>query len=106
MSWLKAGAVKAAQILDIPVKDVPRTTNHLESFNGRIKQKYFTAYQCSGRLQQLDVWVMIMVTQVMVDFFNEYNQRQRAADYYILMCYAAPTHPTITHSISPPSRRN
>ena len=102
MSWSKAGAVEAARILDIPVKDVPRTTNHLESFNGRIKQKYFTAYQRSGRLPRLDVWVMIMVTQVMVDFFNEYDERRRAADYYNLMRYAAPTRPTISHSISPP----
>jgi hypothetical protein len=82
MSWSKAGILEAAKTLDVPAKDIPRTTNHLESFNGRVKAKYFEAYQHSGHLPQLDVWVMIMTTWVIVDFFKEYDERRRATDYY------------------------
>ena len=34
LSWLKAGAIDAASHLGVAVKNVVRTTNHLESFNG------------------------------------------------------------------------
>lgn len=36
-SWSRAGIIEAATILQKPIDSVPRTTNHLESFNGRIK---------------------------------------------------------------------
>jgi hypothetical protein len=85
MSWSKAGVLAAVNILDVPVKAIPRTTNHLKSFNGRIKQKYFEAYQHSGRLPRLDVWVLLMITQVLVDFFAEYDERRRLDNYYQLM---------------------
>jgi hypothetical protein len=39
----------------------------------------------------VDVWVMIMTTRVIVDFFKEYDERHRATDYYNAMQYAVPS---------------
>ena len=50
LSWSRAGILAAAKRLRTSADTIPRTTNHLKSFNGRIKQKYFEAYQHSGRL--------------------------------------------------------
>ncbi|KAM6494944.1 hypothetical protein JOM56_009567, partial [Amanita muscaria] len=69
MSWSRAGVIEAAKILQTTVDKVPRTTNHLESFNGRIKHKYFASYQHSGRLPRLDMWVLLIGTRVTTDFF-------------------------------------
>ena len=72
--WSKAGIVEATRILSVPPHVIPRTTNHLESFNGQIKQKYFEVYQHSGHLPRFDIWVLLMVTQVLPDFFTEYDE--------------------------------
>jgi hypothetical protein len=97
MSWSKAGVLEAARTLNIPVKDIPRTNNHLESFNGRAKKKYLAAYEHSGRLPRLDAWIMIILTRVMVDFFDEYDERRMLSEYYELMRYAprSPRSPTL-----------
>ncbi|KAK6968941.1 hypothetical protein R3P38DRAFT_3337425 [Favolaschia claudopus] len=63
-SWSLAGAKKAAEIMGIPVSHVARTTNALESFNGRLKGVYFSQYQHSGRLPRIDVWILTMITKV------------------------------------------
>ena len=101
-SWSRAGIVEAARILQTAVDKVPRTTNHLESFNGRIKLKYFAAYQHSGRLPRLDMWVLLIGTRVTADFFAEYDERRRTEDYYQMMRFAPPslTSPAETTSSS------
>ena len=70
-SWSPAGAIIASQILGVPVLRIARTNNHLESFNGRIKGKYYKPYQHSGRLPRIDTWILLIVTAVMPDFFKE-----------------------------------
>ena len=105
LSWSRAGILAAAKLLRTSADTIPRTTNHLESFNGRIKQKYFEAYQHSGRLPRLDVWVLLMVTRVLVDFFEEYDERRRVSDYYYAMRFAppSPNHPPQGHPSQPRS---
>jgi hypothetical protein len=48
LAWSKAGAIEASKCLEKPLEDIPRTNNHLESFNGRIKNKYFEGYTHAG----------------------------------------------------------
>ena len=87
-SWSRAGIIEAARILQKPIDSIPHTTNHLESFNGRVKIKYFVAYQHSGRLPRLDAWVLLLRTRVMPDFFAEYDERRKTEDYYEMMRFA------------------
>jgi hypothetical protein len=90
-AWSKAGVLEAAKRLKMPVEKVARTNNHLESFNGRIKRKYYTAYLHSGRLPRIDVWVLIMITKVMPAFFQERAERRSRTDYYECMRHALPS---------------
>ena len=88
LSWSKAGAIEAARRLHIPLHKVARTTNHLESFNGQMKAKYYSAYMRSGRLPRVDVWCLTMVTRVIPDFFAEYTERRNQVDYFEDMRHA------------------
>ena len=96
-SWSPAGALRASQLLGVPVSCVARTNNHLESFNGHIKGKYFRPYQHSGRLPQIDVWVLLAVTTVMPDFFKERHEKQKLRDHYAMLRVVRPG---INHSVS------
>jgi hypothetical protein len=90
-SWSRAGIIEAARILQKPIDSIPHTTNHLESFNGRVKKKYFDAYQHSGRLPRLDAWVLLLGTWVIPDFFAEYDGHRKTEDYYETMRFAPAT---------------
>ncbi|KAJ8464000.1 hypothetical protein ONZ45_g17388 [Pleurotus djamor] len=92
-SWSKAGVIKASEILGIPADQVARTTNHLESFNARIKGCYFDAYEHSGRLPRFDVWILLLVTRVLPDFFTAYDERKRLKQYRQHMRQAPTTPP-------------
>ena len=82
ISWSPAGAIEAARRLKVPVSRTARTTNPLESFNGRIKGKYYKPYQHSGRLPRIDVWILLLVTAVMPDFFKERENKKELNEFY------------------------
>ena len=86
-SWSPAGAVLASQRLGIPISQIARTNNHLESFNGRIKGKYCKPYQHSGCLPHIDIWILLLVTVVMPDFFKECHEKQVLSDHYAALCH-------------------
>jgi hypothetical protein len=89
-SWSPAGVLEASQRLNVPPSKIACTNNHLESFNGRIKGKYYRPYQHSGRLPRIDVWILLLVTKVMLDFFREQQERQALTDHYANLCILAP----------------
>ncbi|KAJ7449970.1 hypothetical protein B0H11DRAFT_1743364, partial [Mycena galericulata] len=90
LSWSVAGAREAAARLGVPVSKIARTTNHLESFNGRIKGKYFAHHMRAGRLPRLDYWVLIYITEALPNFFAEWAEKRALASYYSHMRHAAP----------------
>lgn len=90
LSWSRAGALEAALRLGVPVEKIARTNNHLESFNGRIKGKWFAPYIHSGRLPRIDHWILTMITKVLPSFFEERIERRRQHDYFLDMRCAAP----------------
>jgi len=94
MSWSPAGAIEAARRLGVPVSRIARTTNHLESFNGRIKGKYLKPFQHSGRLPRIDTWILIIVTAVMPDFFKERRDRIQLKNLYTGLRVLDPSTPT------------
>jgi hypothetical protein len=89
-SWSKAGAIKAAEVLGVPVNKIPRTTNHIESFNGRIKGKYFAAYRRSGRLPRIDMWILTVVTKVLPSFFEKCQDKTTLNDYFARLRHIGP----------------
>ena len=74
-SWSHAGVIEASRILGIPETCLAHTTNHVESFNGHIKGKYFSAYRRSGRLPQIDMWVLTIVMKVLPSFFQALSKQ-------------------------------
>ncbi|KAF9469145.1 hypothetical protein BDZ94DRAFT_1303652 [Collybia nuda] len=85
LSWSKAGVIKVAMRLGVPLNKVPRTNNHLKSFNGRIKNKYFEPYKHTGRLPRLDLWVLLIITKVIPNYFEQLWDHQAQHQYYIAM---------------------
>ncbi|KAK7014180.1 hypothetical protein R3P38DRAFT_3322138 [Favolaschia claudopus] len=68
--------------LGVPLTAIARTNNHLESFNGRIKGKFFAHHMCGGRLPRLDYWILVYITEVLPNFFAEWAERRALANYY------------------------
>ncbi|KAJ8508307.1 hypothetical protein ONZ45_g9395 [Pleurotus djamor] len=101
-SWSRAGALEAAKCLGVSVDSVPRSTNHLESFHSRVKNKYFDPYSHAGRLPRLDSWLLLLVTDILPHFFKDYDERRETANYYENL-----RHPTarLPHSPSHPPPR-
>ncbi|KAH6906213.1 hypothetical protein BKA70DRAFT_1430146 [Coprinopsis sp. MPI-PUGE-AT-0042] len=90
-SWSPAGAKEAAELLDIPLHLIARTTNHLESFNSRIKLKYFLPYMHNGRLPRIDYWILILITEVLPDFFDEWaDNRGQLAHTFVMQFHIDP----------------
>ncbi|PCH35933.1 hypothetical protein WOLCODRAFT_20228 [Wolfiporia cocos MD-104 SS10] len=79
LSWSVAGAQEAECRLNIPVDQVHRTTNSLESFQGHLKNNYFGSCLCSGCLLRLDLWLIILV---LPKFFQTQNERHARANFY------------------------
>jgi hypothetical protein len=100
LSWSLGGAMEAAARMGVLVAIIARTTNHLESFNGRIKLKYFLPYMHSGRLPRIDYWILILITRVLPDFFEEWLERRATLSYEALMQHAHPGE----HGV-PPARK-
>ncbi|KAJ6471152.1 hypothetical protein C8R47DRAFT_1297986, partial [Mycena vitilis] len=89
-SWSLAGAEEAARRLGVPVSQIPRTTNHLESFNGRIKGTYFAPHIHSGKLPRIDLWILLLITAVLPTFFDDWAEKRETKVYFSQMRQAAP----------------
>ena len=89
-TWSMGGIIEAARCLKVPVHDIPHTNNHLESFNSCIKLIYFEMYMHGGCLPRIDLWVLLIVTKVIPDFFQEWADCQVQQAYYVNMQQALP----------------
>ncbi|KAF7307997.1 hypothetical protein MKEN_01161400 [Mycena kentingensis (nom. inval.)] len=90
VSWSPAGAILAAEKLGIPVERVARTTNALESWNGRAKGQYITHHQHSGRLLRPDHWVYVMVLFAIPAMLADWLQKRQRESFYSSMQTSAP----------------
>ncbi|KAJ7744426.1 hypothetical protein B0H16DRAFT_1463304 [Mycena metata] len=81
-SWSLSGAEEAAERMGIPISRVARTTNHLESFNGRLKGQI--------RLPRIDFWILTIVTKVLPEFFEAWAEKRECTEYYTSMRGAPP----------------
>ncbi|GBE81749.1 hypothetical protein SCP_0401210 [Sparassis crispa] len=106
LQWSHAGAIKAAEILGVRPEDVPRMTNHLESHNNHLKGDYFQDHKHGGRLSCIDVWIFILIMQVIPDFFAHRNNMDQLCNHYDYLrtapkaCLAYPAPTVLSESVA------
>jgi hypothetical protein len=81
-SWSEFGRYTAAGILRCECEGVLPTTNHLESFNGLLKRKYFRRWQRGGRRLRVDVPINVIITKILPAVFAQ-RRMQRAERNHI-----------------------
>ena len=59
------GCRVAAGLLKCTFEGVLLTTNHLESFNGVLKQKYLQAWKNGSAHIRLDMLLMLLITKIL-----------------------------------------
>lgn len=72
-SWSKRGRVDAAARLGVSIDDVLTTSNHLENFNGRLKNSYIPQWQHSGRRLRFDSLIYHLVTDILPRIFARHR---------------------------------
>ncbi|EIM87406.1 uncharacterized protein STEHIDRAFT_156377 [Stereum hirsutum FP-91666 SS1] len=70
-SWSKHGCKVAAQLLGCTFDFVLPTTNHLERFNGLLKNKHLKRWQRNNRRLRLDVLIHLLITRVLPGIFKQ-----------------------------------
>ena len=77
--WSRKGRTVAAALLKIPIKGVLPTTNHLESFNGLLKQKYIPRWQRTGARIRFDFLIHILISRILPEIYS----LRRSQDQYL-----------------------
>jgi len=76
-SWSEFGRVSASALLKIPVEGVIPTTNHLESFNGLLKQKHLATWLRSGHRLRFDFLINILITRILPAVYSHPRAQQQ-----------------------------
>jgi hypothetical protein len=74
--WSQGGCIHASQLLGIPIEGVIPTTNHLEAFNCVLKCKHIFHWQCAGKRLWFDLFIPLLITQIIAVIFNQRIQHQ------------------------------
>jgi hypothetical protein len=64
IGWCKYGRIVAADLLQVPLEQIPTTNNHLESFNSELKVHQLQKYQNNGHLLRFDFLSVILVKSI------------------------------------------
>ncbi|KAL6307979.1 hypothetical protein BKA93DRAFT_707554, partial [Sparassis latifolia] len=80
-AWSRAGVIEAAARMGVLETQVARTSNHLESYNDKMKNIHFEPSKHSGRLPRIDVWIAVLITDVIPKFFENLHEARELADY-------------------------
>ena len=64
IEWCTYGRIIAANLLQVPLEQIPRTNNHLESFNSKLKIHQLQKYQNKGNLLRLDLLSVILIKSI------------------------------------------
>jgi hypothetical protein len=82
-SWSASGRIAASLRTGLALNELPRTTNHLESFNGLVKHHYIRNETKGGHRLRLDVTVDLFNTKVIPSIFA--IRRTRETEQAMLM---------------------
>uniref|UniRef100_U9SV45 Uncharacterized protein n=1 Tax=Rhizophagus irregularis (strain DAOM 181602 / DAOM 197198 / MUCL 43194) TaxID=747089 RepID=U9SV45_RHIID len=61
IGWCKYGRIIAANLLQVPLEQIPTTNNHLESFNSELKVHQLQKFQNNGHLLRFDFLSVILI---------------------------------------------
>ncbi|KZT20536.1 hypothetical protein NEOLEDRAFT_1075528, partial [Neolentinus lepideus HHB14362 ss-1] len=75
--WSLKARMVASTILGVPVESIITTTNHLESFNHVLKNKYIPQWQHSGTHLQFDFLIHILIIRILPEIFATRRHRQQ-----------------------------
>lgn len=67
--------------MNLLIEAVLHTTNHLESFNSQLKNKYFQSYLKCGRLPRIDIYILTLVNNVIPNIQAEQNEKVNVEQY-------------------------
>jgi hypothetical protein len=70
-SWSDCGRHIASKLLGCSFEGVLPTTNHLESFNGLLKNKHLHRWQRSGRRLRVDMLLKSLITTILPSIFEQ-----------------------------------
>ncbi|KAF7293640.1 hypothetical protein MIND_01143400 [Mycena indigotica] len=82
-SWSDSARVEAARRLGCPVSDVLNTTNHLERFNGELKNTQLSREKRNGRRLRPDVLLNVLVFKVLPRISQNRHDRILRRQQYI-----------------------
>ncbi|GAA6000017.1 hypothetical protein JCM5350_000275, partial [Sporobolomyces pararoseus] len=85
-SYSDASIRVAAEYLGTRVEDVLTTTNHLESLNNVVKNKWLKRWKRGGRRMRLDLFVLLLVTRIAPNLANERTKRANLFDMKKSLC--------------------
>ncbi|KAI0640234.1 hypothetical protein C8Q77DRAFT_1226560 [Trametes polyzona] len=77
-SWTKKGWMDAAALMKVSLDTILTTTNHLESFNGKLKGGHISQWQHSGRRLRFDVLIFHLASSILPRIYA----RHRVATAY------------------------
>jgi len=72
-SWSQYGRNLAATRLKQPVEGIILMTNHLESFNGILKQKYVAQWQKAGNWLRFDIFIHHLISKILPQIFARHR---------------------------------
>ena len=73
-----------------PLDGVLPTTNHLESFNGVLKQKNLHHWQRGGQHLHIDVLVKLLITKILPSFFQQRSVEQNDVSIWEAQMHSLP----------------
>src|SRR5882762_1092704 len=75
--WSDFGRRVAAEVLKCSFEGVLPTTNHLESFNGVLKQKHLCRWQHGGPQVCFDMLINLLITKILPSNFQQRTLQQQ-----------------------------
>ncbi|KZT18813.1 hypothetical protein NEOLEDRAFT_1173364 [Neolentinus lepideus HHB14362 ss-1] len=75
--WSLKARMVASTILGVPVESIITMTNHLESFNHVLKNKYIPQWQHSGAHLWFDFLIHILIIRILPEIFATRRHRQQ-----------------------------
>lgn len=80
-SWSRKGRRFASLLLNVAEGAVIPTTNHLEAFNFVLKHKYTGAFTRNGHRLRFDVFIFLLVKQILPQIYMQHHLRRRYASW-------------------------
>ncbi|GES75632.1 hypothetical protein GLOIN_2v1777513 [Rhizophagus clarus] len=79
IGWCTYGRIIAANLLQVPLEQNPRTNNHLESFHSELKMYQLQKHQNDGHLLRLGFLSVILIISIVLNILLKRDLKQEIA---------------------------